>query len=248
MHSRANAGTTGRYVAAALILCAAVARGGQPEPAGPATSEALALCHEADQVSVAERLAVLARGLDRAEQAVRADPRDAVAHFAVFCNLGKRLEMQRRGGACSGCSAISAGCRGRSIRPGAGPGLSGGAGREGRNARRAAATLRGRSAGRGTPAATRRGARSRRSADASHAGQRPPERRGARPGARPRRGRPRYSRARGICGRARGRARPRRQPALSGRRPRAARALEPRVPGGGRLSNKTVNSPVVQWR
>jgi hypothetical protein len=102
MHASANAGTTGRYVAAALVLCAAVARAGQPEPAGPATSEALALCHEADQVSVAERLAVLARGLDRAEQAVRADPRDAVAHFAVFCNLGKRLEMKRRGGAWFG--------------------------------------------------------------------------------------------------------------------------------------------------
>jgi hypothetical protein len=98
MHSLGNAGTTGRYVAAALVLWAAVARGGPPESVGPATSEALALCQEADQVSVAERSAVLARGLDRAEEAVRADPQDAVAHFAVFCNLGKRLEMKRRGG------------------------------------------------------------------------------------------------------------------------------------------------------
>ena len=24
-----------------------------------------------------------------------ADPQDAVAHFAVFCNLGKRLQMKR---------------------------------------------------------------------------------------------------------------------------------------------------------
>lgn len=98
MHSRGHGGTTGRHVAAALVLWAAAARGGQPERVGPATSEALALCHEADQVSVAERSAVLARGLDRAEEAVRADPQDAVAHFAVFCNLGKRLEMKRRGG------------------------------------------------------------------------------------------------------------------------------------------------------
>jgi hypothetical protein len=105
MHSPGNAVTTGRYVAAALVLCAGVARGGQPEPHGPATSEALALCQEADQVSVAERSAVLARGLDRAEEAVRADPQDAVAHFAVFCNLGKRLEMKRRGGGCSRRSA-----------------------------------------------------------------------------------------------------------------------------------------------
>jgi tetratricopeptide (TPR) repeat protein len=98
MHSSGSAGMMGRYVAAALVLWAAVARGDQPEPRGPATREALALCHEADQVSVAERLAVLARGLDRAEEAVRADPQDAVAHFAVFCNLGKRLEMKRRDG------------------------------------------------------------------------------------------------------------------------------------------------------
>ena len=65
---------------------------------GPATSDAVALCHEADQVPVAERSAVLARGLARAEEAVRVNPRDAVAHFAVFCNLGKRLDMERHGG------------------------------------------------------------------------------------------------------------------------------------------------------
>jgi tetratricopeptide (TPR) repeat protein len=96
MDARGNARTTGRYVAAGLLLCAAGARGGQPEPVGPATTEALALCHEADQVSPVERLVVLARGLDRAEEAVREAPRDAVAHFAVFCNLGKRLEMKCR--------------------------------------------------------------------------------------------------------------------------------------------------------
>ena len=80
---------------AALVLWAAAARGGEPEPVGPATSDAVTLCHEADQVSGAERSAVLARGLSRAEEAVRANPRDAVAHFAVFCNLGKRLDMRR---------------------------------------------------------------------------------------------------------------------------------------------------------
>jgi hypothetical protein len=85
-------------IVAAVVLWAAAARGGEPEPAGPATSDAVALCHEADRVPVAERSAVLARGLARAEEAVRAYPRDAVAHFAVFCNLGKRLEMERHGG------------------------------------------------------------------------------------------------------------------------------------------------------
>jgi len=43
-------------------------------------------------------VAVLARCLARAEEAVKADPRDAGAHFAVFCNLGKRLDMERHGG------------------------------------------------------------------------------------------------------------------------------------------------------
>lgn len=98
MHAHGNGRTAARRGGAALVLCAAVAHGGQPEPVGPAAREALALCQEADQVPVAEGLAVLARGLDRAEEAVRADPRDAVAHFALFCNLGKRLEMKRRSG------------------------------------------------------------------------------------------------------------------------------------------------------
>jgi hypothetical protein len=97
MHSRGNEKTTGRFVFAALVLCAAVAQGGQPQPGGTASREALAICTQADQVSIAERLAVLAQGLDRAEEAVRADAQDAVAHFAVFCNLGKRLDMERHG-------------------------------------------------------------------------------------------------------------------------------------------------------
>jgi hypothetical protein len=97
MNSHAHTAATGRYLTAALVLCAGLARGSQPEPVGPA-SEALALCHEADRVPIAERAAVLTRGLDRAEEAVRAYPRDASAHFAVFCNLGKRLEMKRQGG------------------------------------------------------------------------------------------------------------------------------------------------------
>ena len=96
MHSCGNWKTTGRFVVAALGLCAAVAHGGQPQPAGTA-AEALALCEQADQLSSAERWAVLARGLARAEEAVRVNPQDAVAHFAVFCNLGKRLELEQHG-------------------------------------------------------------------------------------------------------------------------------------------------------
>ena len=97
MLSRRIASLTGWYIGAAFILCAATARGGQPASVNPATNEALTLCREADQVSVADRSTVLVRGLDRAEEAVRAYPRDPVAHFAVFCNLGKRLQMKQRG-------------------------------------------------------------------------------------------------------------------------------------------------------
>src|SRR4029077_12010215 len=90
----------GRQVGTSPPLSSSVLR--SPAPASqnrPARRRAKRLRSAADQVLVAERPAGLARGLDRAEQAVRADPRDAVAHFAVFCNLGKRLEMKRRGGA-----------------------------------------------------------------------------------------------------------------------------------------------------
>jgi hypothetical protein len=98
MQSCGNWKTAGRFVVAALALCAAAAEGGQPQPASTAAREALELCNQADEIPVAERLAVLARGLDRAEEAVRADSKDAVAHFAVFCNLGKRLEVKRQSG------------------------------------------------------------------------------------------------------------------------------------------------------
>ena len=80
----------------ALLLWTAAARGGQPEIGGPVAREAFAICLEADQVPADERAAVLALGLSRAEEAVKADPQDAAAHFAIFCNLGKGL-MSRSG-------------------------------------------------------------------------------------------------------------------------------------------------------
>src|SRR5262249_35682505 len=91
-------GTGYRYVVAALVLWTAAARGGEPEPGGPATSDAGALCHQADRGPGPEPSAGPARGPARRGGAGRATPRDAVAHFAVFCNLGKRLEMERHGG------------------------------------------------------------------------------------------------------------------------------------------------------
>ncbi len=54
--------------------------------------EAVGLCFDASRASEAERVPMLERGLATAERALAADPNDAKAHFAVFCNLGRKLE------------------------------------------------------------------------------------------------------------------------------------------------------------
>lgn len=97
MHPRAAVGTAihGTGVVA-LLLWTAAARGEPPEPGGTLAREAIAICQEADHTPASERAAVLAAGLARAEEAVKVDPQDAAAHFAVFCNLGKGL-MNRSG-------------------------------------------------------------------------------------------------------------------------------------------------------
>jgi len=87
--------TIRRIVIGALLLCAPQARGQQLEPASTEAHEALVLCRAADGVPISERSTVLASGLDRAEKAVNAAPQDAVAHFAVFCNLGKRIQIEQ---------------------------------------------------------------------------------------------------------------------------------------------------------
>lgn len=97
MHPGACARTTARGIGVvAVLLGAAAAHAADPAGAGPAAREALAICQRADRVSPDERAALLTFGLQRAEAAVQADPRDAAAHLAVFCNLGRRLRA--RGG------------------------------------------------------------------------------------------------------------------------------------------------------
>lgn len=84
---------TTRLVAALFALCVAPLSADAETPVGSALAhEALALCHSALQLPAAERSAVLASGLARAKEAVAGDSTDALAHFAVFCNLGRRLE------------------------------------------------------------------------------------------------------------------------------------------------------------
>jgi hypothetical protein len=73
---------------AALALLAAA-----PAGASSRVDEAIAFCKQADAVPDAQKRALLERGLASAEAAVATDERDASAHFAVFCNLGKRMRL-----------------------------------------------------------------------------------------------------------------------------------------------------------
>jgi tetratricopeptide repeat protein len=60
--------------------------------ASPA-SDALSLCRQADSAPDVDKRALLGRGVAAAEAALAADEHDAAAHFALFCNLGKRMRL-----------------------------------------------------------------------------------------------------------------------------------------------------------
>ncbi len=77
-----------------------IARAEQPQPK-TAARNALAVCRAADEDSGEARAARLSHGLRLAEEAVQADPNDAAAHFAVFCNLGKRMQLRKSSGGLS---------------------------------------------------------------------------------------------------------------------------------------------------
>ncbi len=76
------------------------------DPSGGALSrEAVALCFRAAEASSeSERKDLLERGLEVAERAVAVSDRDAKAHFALFCNLGRKLEAQ--GASLAGIASI----------------------------------------------------------------------------------------------------------------------------------------------
>jgi len=84
--------------ATALLGVLTIGRDAQgAEPAGTEASRAaIALCHQAQSAPDDAQEALLAQSLARADAAVGADPRDALAHFARFCALG---EQARRSGA-----------------------------------------------------------------------------------------------------------------------------------------------------
>jgi hypothetical protein len=81
----------------ATVLALAVLATGAPAadpPGSPRVDEALALCLRAPKAPPEEKPRLLEQGLALAEEAVAADERDAKAHFAVFCNLGKQMELR----------------------------------------------------------------------------------------------------------------------------------------------------------
>jgi hypothetical protein len=81
----------GFLILLALPLLTAGDAGALP-PGSSRAREAFALCQLAEQQSGDARVELLTRGLDLAEAAVDADARDALAHFALFCNLGRRVQ------------------------------------------------------------------------------------------------------------------------------------------------------------
>jgi hypothetical protein len=83
-----------RLAALALGLLSTVAAVAADPPQSPRAKEAMDLCARGRASAVkADQRALLARGLAVAEEAIAADERDAWAHFAVFCNLGKQTEL-----------------------------------------------------------------------------------------------------------------------------------------------------------
>jgi tetratricopeptide (TPR) repeat protein len=74
-----------------IVLAAVVAT--TPARAASRADEAAALCRQSDTAAETDKRALLEHGLAVAEAAVADDPGDAAAHFAVFCNLGKRMRL-----------------------------------------------------------------------------------------------------------------------------------------------------------
>ena len=81
-------------IVAAVLLGPWTSARADTVPGSPRGLEALALCRlAAEQTDTTARIALLERGLAMAEEAVADDDADAAGHFAVFCNLGRRLQL-----------------------------------------------------------------------------------------------------------------------------------------------------------
>ena len=84
-----------RVHAVATVLAAILCGSAWAVPAGrPEALDALALCRGAERLDGAARVAALERGLALATAALAVDERDAAAHFATFCTLGRLVELR----------------------------------------------------------------------------------------------------------------------------------------------------------
>jgi tetratricopeptide (TPR) repeat protein len=77
------------FAALGLVLVATTVRAVDP-PGTPRSQHALAVCLEARASTAADRDVRLERAVKIAEEAVTADDRDPLAHFALFCALGQK--------------------------------------------------------------------------------------------------------------------------------------------------------------
>src|SRR5262245_13674305 len=84
----------GLRVAVPLLVVLTAPAYGEGLPSSPRADEALALCRSAEQASGAARETLLARGRTLAEDAVKDDDADATAHFALFCTLGRQMQLR----------------------------------------------------------------------------------------------------------------------------------------------------------
>jgi tetratricopeptide (TPR) repeat protein len=87
---------------AVLLVALAVTAWGADPPGTDASRAALTECETADAASGAARTERLRRSLERADAAIAADDRDALAHFAAFCALGGLLKEDGIGLAAPG--------------------------------------------------------------------------------------------------------------------------------------------------
>lgn len=82
-----------RISVAVLFLCSMVPSVAAATPPGSETARlSLDRCAEAERVSGDEQEHLLREGMRLAEEAIAADETDGAAHFAAFCNLGRRLK------------------------------------------------------------------------------------------------------------------------------------------------------------
>jgi hypothetical protein len=79
-------------VGPALLLAASLAAASPPDR-GAVANEALGLCRRSSFVAQDTALALVERGVALARTATAETPNDKVAHFALFCNLARRMSL-----------------------------------------------------------------------------------------------------------------------------------------------------------